>query len=352
MVFFKPQSNKGVMEKEKKNILAYNFELGKIFNTIDGLPEKIQNFTWLCTICKKRLFYNEDLKCFLHKGNRNYCFEPETIEHKTMKAFWYVMFPKFNRISAKKLEYKIGDQIADVYFELLNGKKVVIECQNSQISKKKLIERTKKYTHKNIYVLWIFNGLGTCVSDKKNPRNENEIGALGMEKRVHSLYGGRIYYMNVSGRTVINPPFALHLTPFFKHKESEYNYLGYDKYYKDKRSVILGKIPDYKIICIEEKGYKLARFTDKHVSTLCTKKIIQSIKSICQKRLFKEENLTGIIEIPLSSIISEVKGRYGFHLPHLIIKKSKKIKKEKVEKLIDDNYNIQDVITVRISDYL
>ena len=340
------------MEKDKKNILAYNFELGKIFNTIDGLPEKIQNFTWRCTICKKRLFYNEDLKSFLHKGNRNYCFEPETIEHKTMKAFWYVMFPKFNRISAKKIEYRIGDQIADVYFELLNGKKIVIECQNSQISKRKLIERTKKYTHKNIYVLWIFNGLGTCVSDKKNPRNENEIGVLGMEKRVHSLYGGRVYYMNVSGRKVIDPPFALHLTPYFKHKESEYNYLGYDKYYKDKRSIILGKIPNYKIICIEEKGYKLARFTDKHVSTLCTKKIIQSIKSICQKRLFKEENLTGLIEIPLSSIISEVKDKYGFHLPHLIIKKSRKIKKVNVKKLIDDNYNIQDVITVRISDYL
>ena len=116
--------------------------------------------------------------------------------------------------------------------------------------------------------------------------------------------------------------------------------------------IILGKIPNYKIICIEEKGYKLARFTDKHVSTLCTKKIIQSIKSICQKRLFKEENLTGMIEIPLSSIISEVKGKYGSHLPHLIIKKSKKIKKVNIDKLIDDNYNIQNIITVRISDYL
>ena len=340
------------MVKDKKNILAYNFELGKIFNSIEGLPENYQSFTWLCTFCKKRLFYNKDLDRFLHKGNRNYCFEPETIEHKTMKAFWYVMFPKFNPISAKKLEYKIGDQIADVYFELSNGMKVVIECQNSQISKRKLIERTKKYTHKNIYVLWIFNGLGTCVSDKKNPRNENESGVLGMEKRVHSLYGGRVYYMNVSGRNVIDPPFALHLTPYFKHKESEYNYFGYDKYYKDKRSIILGKIPNYKIICIEEKGYKLARFTDKHVSTLCTKKIIQSIKSICQKRLFKEENLTGMIEIPLSSIISEVKGKYGSHLPHLIIKKSKKIKKVNIDKLIDDNYNIQNIITVRISDYL
>ncbi len=340
------------MEEDNKNSLAYNFELGKVFNTVDGIPKNVQNLTWLCTICRKRLFYNEDFDCFLHKGNRNYCFEPETIEHKTMKAFWYVMFPKFNPVSIKKLEYKIGDQIADVYFELRNGKKVVIECQNSQISKRKLIERTKKYTHKEIYVLWIFNGLGTCVSDKKYPKNDNEIGVLGMERRVQTLYGGRVYYMNVSGRKVIDPPFALHLTPFFKHKESEFNYLGYDKYYKDKRSIILGKIPDYKIICIEEKGYKLARFKDKHVSALCTKKLIDSIKAICEKRLSKEENFNDLIVIPLNSIITEVKGRYGFHLPYLLLKKSKKIKKEKTEKLLDDNYKIQDVITVRISDYL
>jgi len=196
------------MEKDKNNILAFNFELGKIFNTLEGLPKDFQNYTWLCTICKKRIFYNKELDCFLHKGYRNYCFEPETIEHKTMKAFWYIMFPKFNPVSSKKFEYKIGDQIADVYFKLKNKKKVVIECQNSQISKKKLIERTKNYSNKDIYVLWIFNGLGSCISDKKNPRNEDGIGVLGVEKRIHSLNGGRVYYMNVSGKKVINSPFA------------------------------------------------------------------------------------------------------------------------------------------------
>ena len=340
------------MEKGKKIILAYNFELGKIFNILDGLPNNFQNFTWFCTICKKPLFFKEDLDCFLHKGNRNYCFEPETIEHKTMKAYWYVIFPKFNKVVTKKLEYKIGDQIADVYFELRNGKKVVIECQNSQISKKKLIERTKNYTSKDIYVLWIFNGLGTCVSDKKNPRNEDAIGVLGMEKRVHSLYGGRVYYMNVLGKKIVNPPFALHLAPFFKHKESEYNYLGYDKYYKDKRSTILGKIPDYRIICIDKKGYKLARFMDKHVSTLCTEQINRHIRGICQKRILNGETFNDMIKISIKSIISEFENRYGFHLPHLILKKSKNVKKIEIRKLLDDKYNIHEVITVRISDFL
>lgn len=340
------------METDKKIILAFNFELGKIFNVLDGLPKNFQNYTWLCTTCKKALFYNQDLGSFLHKGNRNYCFEPETIEHKTMKAYWYIMFPKFNPVSMKKMEYKIEDQIADIYFVLRDGKKVVIECQNSQISKRKLIERTKNYTRKNIFVLWIFNGCGTCVSHEKYPTNEDEAGVLGMEKRAHSLYGGRVYYMNVLGRKVIYPPYVLHFTPFFRHRDSEYNYLGYDKYYKDKRSITLGKIPNYKILCVENKGYKLARFTDKHVSTLCVEHIIKSIKEVCKKSLLKGKTIDDIIEISLNSIILEVKNRYGFYLPHLLLKKSKKIKKVNIEKLLDEKYNIHDVITVRISDYL
>jgi len=269
-----------------------------------------------------------------------------------MKAYWYLMFPKFNQISSKKVEYKIGDQIADVYFELHNGKKVVIECQNSQISRRKLIERTKNYTHKDIYVLWIFNGHGTCVSERKNPLNQDEVGVLGMEKRVHSLYGGRIYYMNVSGRKIIDSPFALHFSPFFRHKNSKFNYLGYDKYYKDKRSITLGRIPNYKIICIEAKGYKLARFTDKHVSTLCIEHIISCIKEICQKCLLEGKNVYDCIDIPLTSLISKVKDRYGFYLPRLLLKKSNKIKRIKIEKLFDENYNVNDLIRVQISDYV
>ncbi|MFX0039554.1 MAG: competence protein CoiA family protein [Promethearchaeota archaeon] len=340
------------MEKDKKIIHAFNFELGKIFNILDGLPNNAQNYNWLCTICNKPLFYNKEVECFLHKGNRNYCFEPETIEHKTMKVYWYVMFPKFNQIYSKKIEYKIGDQIADVYFELKNGKKIVIECQNSQISKRKLIERTKNYTSKDIYTLWIFNGYGTCISDKKNPRNINEVGVLGMEKRVHSLYGGRIYYMNVSGRKIIDSPYVLHFSPFFEHKKSDHNYLGYDKYYKDKQSAILGKIPNYKIICLDLKGYKLARFTDKNLSTLCTEEIVSCIKKICQKDLLKGKELNNTLKIPFRKIISKLKHRYGFHLPYLLLKKSQKIKKVNIEKLFDERYNINDVITIQITDYI
>ena len=86
-------------------------------------------------------------------------------------------------------------------------------------------------------------------------------------------------------------PYVLHFSPFFKHKSSNYSYLGHNKYYKDKRSATFGRIPNYKILCIDSKGYKLARFTDKHLSTLCTEEIIFSIKEICQKSLLKGKKI-------------------------------------------------------------
>lgn len=340
------------MKNDKKITQAFNFELGKICNIFDCLPLRFTNYTWLCTNCKKPLFFDEDQGFFLHKGNKSYCFEPETIEHKVMKAYWYLMFPKFNSVVKKKVEFKIGDQVADLYFELSDKKRVVIECQNSQISKKKLIERTKKYSMKNIYVLWIFNGLGTCVSDEKHPRNEEEIGVLGLEKRVHSLYGGRVYYMNIVGEKVIDSPFVLHFSPFFVHKNSDYNYLGYNKYYKDKRSVILGKIPSYKVICIEKKNYKLARFSDKHLSFMCIEEINKYIKELCQKSLLNGKVVYDTIEIPLNSIISHIKNHYGFHLPYLLLKKSNKIKKVNTKRLFVENYRIKETITIKISDYI
>ncbi len=340
------------MDKEDKTILAFNYELGQIFNVLDGLSYNFESYTWLCLACKKQIFYSDVLGYFQHKGNKACGFEPETIEHKTMKSYWYENFPKFNPIKTKVLEKKVGDQIVDVYFELQNDKKIAIECQNSQISKKKLIERTKNYTKKDIYVLWIFNGIGTCVSDSKNPRNEEDKAVLGVEKRVHSLYGGRVYYMNVTGSTVIEPPYCLHFAPFFQHKTSDVNYFGYDKYYKDKRSTVTGSIPSLKILCVEYKGYKLARLMDKHVSSLCTEQVVRSLREYCYKTNIKSEIDDKFLRIPLKSIISSVEKRFGFFLPYLILKKSNKIKKIKIERILDNDYKVQDVILIRTSDYL
>ncbi|KKM00177.1 hypothetical protein LCGC14_1807010 [marine sediment metagenome] len=47
-----------------------------------------------------------------------------------------------------------------------------------------------------------------------------------------------------------------------------------------------------------------------------------------------------------------VKEEFGFFLPYLILKKSKRIKKVSFEKLLDEKYKIQDTLTLKTKDYL
>ena len=154
--------------EETEVLVANNVELNRVFKVEYKLPKNPQDYTWQCLKCKKPLFYNQYLNCFKHRGQKLEGFEPETIEHKTMKDYWYRTFPLYNPIKTRLLEHWLGDQVADVYFELReHGEKIAIECQNSSILAKKLMERTMKYTAKGIYVLWVFNASGSCVSEQK-----------------------------------------------------------------------------------------------------------------------------------------------------------------------------------------
>ncbi|KKN26339.1 hypothetical protein LCGC14_0875710 [marine sediment metagenome] len=219
--------------EEKEVLVAVNIELNRVFKVNYKLPTNPQNYSWRCIECKKPLFYNQYQNCFKHRGQKPEGFEPETIEHKTMKDYFYHIIPLFNSIKNRALEYWLGDQIADVYFELREkGEKVAIECQNSAISSKNLMKRTTKYTAKGIYVLWVFNASGRVVSEEKFPQNGEKVRALKEETRAHNLYSGRIYYMNVVGEEVIHPPYAIHFSPYFEHRELEGNIFGREKYYR------------------------------------------------------------------------------------------------------------------------
>lgn len=341
--------------EEKEVLVAINLELNRVFKVNYKLPNNPQNYTWRCIECKKPLFYNQYENCFKHRGQKPDGFEPETVEHKTMKEYWYKTFPLYNPIKTRILEYWLGDQVADVYFELReNGNKVAIECQNSPISSKKLIERTAKYTKKGIYVLWIFNASGTCVSEEKFPQNTEKMRVLKEETRVHNLYSGRIYYMNVVGEKVVLPPYALHFAPYFAHIKIEGNIYGRDKYYRGFKNAVYGKIPTYKIICSDhDPNYKLARFMDKNMSVLCTDHLKASIKEICAVKMRDGElDNNSEVKIPVDKIIDQVKEEFGYYLPYLLLKRSKKIKKLGFERLLDETYKIQDCLTLKVADYM
>ena len=340
--------------EEKEVFAAINLELNRVFRVNYKLPNNPQNYSWQCIECNKPLFYNPNLNCFKHRARKPEGFEPETVEHKTMKDYWYHIFPLFNSIKSRILEYWLGDQIADVYFELReNGEKIAIECQNSPISSKKIMERTAKYTNKGIYVLWVFNASGSVVSEEKFPQNSEKVRVLKEETRVHNLYSGRIYYMNVVGEEVISPPYAIHFSPYFEYKKLEGNIYGRDKYYRGLKNAVYGNISTYKIVCSDYTNYKLARFMDKNMSILCTDHLKASIRELCVIKMRKGElDNNSEFKIPVNLVIDQVKDEFGYYLPYLLLKRSKKIKKVKFERLLDERYKIQDILTVNATDYL
>ncbi|MFX1349470.1 MAG: competence protein CoiA family protein [Promethearchaeota archaeon] len=340
--------------EDKEVLIVLNVELNQIFNLRYRRPKNPEKYTWICKDCKKQVYYNKYENCFKHRGLKPDEFEPETDEHKTMKEWWYKNFPLYNSITLRKKEYWLEDQVADVYFELRETQqKVAIECQNTPITKKKLNDRTQKYAAKDIFVLWIFNGLGTCVSEKKNPFNMDKVRVLGEEKRVHNLYGGRVYYMNVKGEEVIEEPYSLHFSPYFENKKLETSIYGHDKYYKEFQSATVGNIPTYKIVCNEYNGHKLARFMDKNVNITCIERLLTCIREICFKRV-EEGNIGDGFEFTISvnSVIELVEEEFGYFLPYLILKRSKRIKKVRFGKTINENYNVQEVLTFKTTDYL
>ena len=97
----------------------------------------------------------------------------ETIDHLLIKNFLTDNIPLENDVKKIDQEIKIGNRIADIFIELTNVKKIVIEIQHSRISKADLIQRTKEYNEQGLHVLWILDGTGPY--DRK-PQNEPLIG--------------------------------------------------------------------------------------------------------------------------------------------------------------------------------
>ena len=74
--------------------------------------------------------------------------------------------------------------------------------------------------------------------------------------------------------------------------------------------------------------FDLAKFMDKNVSISCTEQLITCIRKFCCKIVDEgEENNKAEFKVPVNDIIDMVKEEFGFFLPYLILKRSKRIKK-------------------------
>ncbi len=208
----------------------------------------------------------------------------ESFHHKAMKQLIYKFVSEKNKnISESSLEKIINSRRADVYFKLNNIQEIVVEVQYSNISVKEIMDRTKEYNDQNIYVLWILDGQGKCVVAPKTPVDQKNLKISPVEKYLHQMYGGRVYYMTLTfyeDQTTLTPPFALHysISDNFSQEAFQRNYT---RYYI--RNANVARIPSWYLLCTQFLGVKIARFHDKNIKLDLKEQMQQFLLEIKEK---------------------------------------------------------------------
>ncbi len=264
-----------------------------------------------------------------------------------MKLYFYENIPLANKVTCIEEEYKIDDQIVDVYAELGNGKKIAIEIQHSKIPYTKLIERTSKYTKRGIYVLWVLNG----NSFNRIPQNQDGIRLSNLELYLHKLYNGRVYYVNLDSKGLLSAVYALSYAPYFNLKD-----VVYKKKARSKRSVYCQQIENLKLKCTSKK-YKLAMFRDENVKFHCETEICHILRKYCKEKSLLETNENrNFLIIPVIEVISLLREKYGFYLVYDILKTSRnntnKLKIIRFGFMKDRENKIRECIKISLADYI
>jgi hypothetical protein len=233
--------------------------------------------------------------------------------HRAIKLFLYkYIYEKNESIVKRSLEKYFGNRYADVYFKLDTGKEFVVEVQNSKISVKEIIARTKDYNVKGIFVLWMLYGEGKSVASSKSPKDAKAIRISPAENYLHGMYGGRVYYVNLDirrNKASLKTPFALHYSKPIKRKYQGLFKNRYDSYFL--RDSNFMTIPSWKILCTNFAGFKIARFYDKNIKSILKDKILSFYK-IEKKGTANDKKF-------IRDILKKFKMKYGIYMIYLSI---------------------------------
>jgi len=157
---------------------------------VDAEYSKKDEKPFICPLCKEEVFLRKGLvriHHFYHKQNSNCHFgEGESENHRLCKRQILNALQKepaainfeIERTELKTVIPDISGRIRDI--------PVVIEIQNSSIDIETIKYRTREYTRRGIYLLWILIWNDRLDSEKYNPRL--------WERYIHDLYKGRLYY--------------------------------------------------------------------------------------------------------------------------------------------------------------
>ena len=204
----------------------------------------------------------------------------ESFAHKVIKNLFYSkILENDSNIIEASLEKYFETRRADVYFKFKSGEEVVVEIQNSPITSKEITARTKDYNNRGIYVLWVFYGDGKCLGSPKSPNHLKNMKISPAEMRLHQLYRGRVYYVNITYQHEefkTTPPYALHFS--FSDKFSPILFRKrFDSFFI--RHVNFSSIYKWNLLCATYGNYKIARFYDRSVKNT----LIESLRRFAMR---------------------------------------------------------------------
>jgi len=185
-----------------------------------------------------------------------------------------------------------------------------VEIQHSNISSKEIVERTREYNQQGIFVLWILHGKGNAVASPKFPEHKKDVKISPVEKYLHKMYGGRVYYINVNEyihKTTITFPFAIHYSLSDKKPRKSFR-KNYEYFYY--RNSNYNMINSWKLLCADYNGFKLARFYDKNIKIALKNQIlnfVQNYEKIYTLNYEKKSNTKKLVK----NIFNEFKSEYG-----------------------------------------
>ena len=240
----------------------------------------------------------------------------ESFQHVKIKRYFLKNLPQYNDIKILSEEVNIGNRIADIFCQLTNNKKIVIEVQHSMILAKEVIQRIKDYNQYGCNVLWVFN----ASSFDRLPKNDSPIKILSFEKACHEFYNGRVYYINAENNGFHTPLYPLHFTTYHEEKTLPGGFRYYRKS-RSRRSAILGNLKDLKLKLFKNKGLSLARFNDENIRDKCLKDIVQFLEdqSLFAEMMASLENISDREKF-LYSIMGRFGDQYGVDLIYDVLK--------------------------------
>jgi competence CoiA-like predicted nuclease len=190
----------------------------------------------------------------------------ESFAHKAIKnLFYHKILENDPNIIEASLEKYFETRRADVYFKFKSGEEVAVEIQNSPITSKEITARTKDYSNRGIHVLWVFYGDGKCLGSPKSAIHLKNMKISPAEIRLHQLYRGRVYYVNITYENEqfkTTSPYALHFSFSDKYSPKLFK-KGFNSFFI--RNVNYSSISSWRLLCTTYGNYKIARFYDKNV---------------------------------------------------------------------------------------